>query len=395
MVKKIGIVIFIVTFILAMPFGNSQNLSSENMNDVLNNAQQGEIVSLPWFFSNKMGVVSYDKVSLRSPQLVFSDDPEYIIDTEAVVLEEAIKPGSIRVYLYNVNGVVKPQKMPRKIVAMLKNTSNKIMHFKMLKHSTQMPSSNYFLVGKQGLADYFASKADDNIMTLKPGEAVPLDPKLDSLVANYNDLVHGIYEFSIDQPGEVVIFQTSPEANIMDALKRIHYVVPPKHLEAGRGLFDTCNFKITSSKVLDTKDGSKILTIADGIFDPWVRGIEGTTKTPVTLDGNYGVMYTIKLKWKSSDGRGLALVTWCPQAGKAQWCNGMANTVVVSAGKFKGGIVELPVNKLVVGGVPDVILIQVFKPSKKGEVQTIKLIYSPPGASCLPTPLGFIPFDVK
>jgi hypothetical protein len=278
---------------------------------------------------------------------------------------------------------------------MLKNTSNKIMHFRMLKHSTQMPSSNYFLVGKQGLADYFASKADDNIMTLKPGEAVPLDPKSDSLVANYNDLVHGIYEFSIDQPGEVVILQTSPHANSVDALNRIHYVVPLGHLNAGRGLFSTCNFRITPKEVLDTQNGPVVLTVADGITDGWITGIEGTTKTPVTLDGNYGVMYTIELKWKSSDGRGLALVTWCPQAGKAQWCNGMANTVVVSAGKFKGGIVELPANKLIVGGVPDAILIQVFKPSKKGEVQTIKLTYSPPGASCIPTPLGFIPFDVK
>ena len=391
MVKKIGIVIFIVTFILAMPFGNSQNLSSENMNDVLNNAQQGDIVSLPWFFSNqtKRGVVSYDKISLRSPQLVFSDDPEYITDTEAVVLKEAIIPGRVRVYLYNVNGVVKPQKMPRKIVAMLKNTSDKTMHFRMLKHSTQMPSSNYFLVGKQGLADYFASKADDNIMTLKPGEAVPLDPKLDTLVANYNDLVHGIYEFSIDQPGEVVIFQTSPHVNSVDALNRIHHIMPLGHLNGGRGLFSTCNFRIISKEILDTKNGPAVLTVADGVTDPWITGVEGTTKTSVKLDGNYGVMYDIELKWRSTDGKGLALVTWNPQ------CDGMANTVVVSSGKFKGGIVKLPMKILSVGRIPNAILIQIFKPSNKGEVQTIKLTYSPPGASCIPTPLGFIPIDLK
>jgi hypothetical protein len=393
--KKIGLVIFIVAFISAIPYGKSQNLCSEKMSAALNNAQQGDVVSLPWFFSEKMENLTYDKVPLQSPQLVFSDDPEYVVDTEAVVLKEAIMPGSVRVYLYNVNGVVQPQKMPRKIVAMLKNTGNKIMHFRMLKHSTQMPSVNYYFVGKQGLADYFASKADSNIVNLKPGEAVPLDPRSDSLVANYNDLVHGIYEFTIDQPGEVVILQTSPQVNSVDALNRIHYIVPLGHLNAGRGLFSTCNLKITTKKILDTQNGSVVLTVADGVTDGWVTGVEGTTKTPVKLEGNYGVMYDIELKWKSTDGKGLALVTWAPQAGHAQWCDGMANTVVVSEGKYKGGIVQLPTKTLTVGGIPNAILIQIFKPLEKGKVQTIKLIYSPPGASCLPTPLGFIPIDVK
>lgn len=35
------------------------------------------------------------------------------------------------------------------------------------------------------------------------------------------------------------------------------------------------------------------------------------------------------------------------------------------------------------------------QPAEVSVVQTIKLTYSPPGASCLPTPLVFIPLDLR
>ncbi len=101
------------------------------------------------------------------------------------------------------------------------------------------------------------------------------------------------------------------------------------------------------------------------------------------------------MKWKSTDGKGLALVTWNSRSGNNQWCSGMANTMVVSEGKFKEGIIQLPSDRLVTKAAPEAILIQVFKPAANGEEQTIRLTYSPPGASCLPTPLIFIPVDLK
>jgi hypothetical protein len=73
----------------------------------------------------------------------------------------------------------------------------------------------------------------------------------------------------------------------------------------------------------------------------------------------------------------------------------MANSMVVGAGKFKEGIIQLPSDQLRTKGAPEAILIQVFPPAKSGEVQTIMLTYSPPGASCLPTPLIFIPIDME
>jgi len=69
--------------------------------------------------------------------------------------------------------------------------------------------------------------------------------------------------------------------------------------------------------------------------------------------------------------------------------------MVVSIGKFKEGIVQLPADKLITRKSPEAILVQVFPPAANGEEQTIRFTYSPPGASCLPTPLVFIPVDMK
>jgi hypothetical protein len=146
---------------------------------------------------------------------------------------------------------------------------------------------------------------------------------------------------------------------------------------------------------LDTKNGIRQIIMADGDRDPWIQGKEYTSGKVAGLAGNYGVMYHVELKWKSTDGRGLALVTWNSRSDNNQWCGGMANTMVVSKGKFKEGIIQLPADRLITRKSPEAILVQVFPPATNGEEQTIHFTYSPPGASCLPTPLIFIPVDMK
>src|SRR5690606_22497770 len=132
-----------------------------------------------------------------------------------------------------------------------------------------------------------------------------------------------------------------------------------------------------------------------GKKDPWVIGTEGVSGQLSRLAGNYGVMYDIELKWKSSDGKGLALVTWNSRSADNKWCSGMAASMVVSEGLHSAGIVKLPEDKTFTKSAPEAVVIQVFKPDAIGTEQILRLKYSPPGASCLPTPLVFIPVDLK
>jgi hypothetical protein len=284
--------------------------------------------------------------------------------------------------------------MARKITAVIRNTGSEPLHLRMLKYSSQKPSGNYFLVAKQGLSDYYASHGQGQMRTIKPGTAMPIDEQLEKNVAQYDELVHGFYEFVIDQPAEISIIQTDPKTPGPEALKRIKNVLPSSGQNAGRGVFGISNYQVIPSDIVDTKNGPVQIVLADGEKDPWVIGKDDSQDKPVKLDGNYGVMYHINMKWKSSDGKGLALVTWNARADN-QWCNGMVAGMVVSKGKFREGIVQLPSDRLTSKGAPEAILIQVFPPAPNGQEQTIQLTYSPPGATCLPTPLVFIPIDLK
>ena len=357
--------------------------------------QQGSIVELPGFLTEKITQMDYKKIVLPGPQFIISDDPEYIRVPEAIALKEAVVPGAVRLYVYNVNGVKEPVKINTTIIAVLKNTGNKPMHVRMLKYSSQKPSTNYFQIGKRGLSDYFASTASEVIRTVAPGKSISIDQKLDKNIVKYDELVHGFYEFVIDQPGEVSILQTKPGTPVQIAADRIKNIIPFTHGNAGRGMFGVSNYRVYNQTVLDTKNGVIQLIMADGDKDPWVIGKESHSGAEAQLAGNYGVMYNVELKWKSTDGKGLALVTWNSRSADNQWCGGMATSMVMSEGKFPAGIIELPKDRLNTKSAPEAILIQVFKPSGDGKEQTIKFTYSPPGASCLPTPLIFIPIDLK
>lgn len=374
---------------------HSQQLTAA-LNDVIKHTPQGHTLQVPGLLSEQIQSLPYLKIVLPGPQYLISDDPEYIRVPEGVALREPVQPGSVRLYMYNVNGVQQPQKMERKIAAVIKNTGKQPMHIRMLKYSSQKPTTNYFFAGKQGLADFFNSQPETVAREIKPGASICLDPVQDKAVVKYDELVHGFYEFVIDQPGEVSIVQTDLKTPATVAANRVKGALDTKqYAGAGRGTYGISNYRIIVKDTLETKNGITQILVADGEKDPWVIGKEAVTGELKSLDGNYGIFYNIELSWKSTDGKALALMTWNPRGDNGQWCGGMANTMVVSGGKFKEGVIQLPSNQLVTTKAPEAILIQIFTPPADGGVQKVHFTYSPPGASCLPTPLVLVPVDLK
>ncbi|QHL87601.1 copper amine oxidase [Nibribacter ruber] len=390
--KKIPLLLLSLCFAKTI---SAQTLDAQLTQAILQ-SKQGAVVELPGFLKQKFTSIEYQKIVAPGPQYLISDDPEYIRVPEAIAFQEPVQPGAVRLYVYNVNGIKELEKIDRKITAVIKNTGTADMHIRMLKYSSQAPTTNYFKAGKEGLADYFASKPESKVRTVKPGQSIALDERLEKNVVKYDELVHGFYEFVIDQPGQVAVLQTDLKTSGPAAFARIKDVLPPKSKSgAGRGVFGVSNYRIITQGVLDTKNGASEIIIADGKKDPWVQGRESSRNEVATLAGNYGVMYEVEMKWKSSDGKGLALVTYNSRAEDNQWCGGMAAAIVMSKGKFDAGIIQLPSDRLNTKKDPEAIVIQVFPPAPNGEEQTIRFTYSPPGASCLPTPLIFVPIDMQ
>ena len=87
---------------------------------------------------------------------------------------------------------------------------------------------------------------------------------------------------------------------------------------AGRGLFLASEYKVTSKLgfVLDTANGAARLLLADGKPSLRSTGRDQLAGIDSGKDsGNYGVIYHVRLKYKSSDGRGFALLMTKPNRG--------------------------------------------------------------------------------
>jgi len=360
--------------------------------------KQGGSVQIPSLSLDPLPEIPWEKRVVDGPQYLISDDPEYIRVPEAVAMRESVQPGAVRLYVYNVNGVKEPEQMPRRISAVIRNDGDGPMTLAFRNYAFRPPTTNYYHAGKNGLADFFSGKNLPAPRTIGAGESMPIDEAMEAAVAKYDDLVHGFYEFTVDQPATISVVQTDPQTPSTVANARIAEPLPTKsHSGAGRGKFLVCNYEVEPADdyVLDTSHGPAQIVVADGKGDPWVRGTESTLPgTEAVLAGNYGVMYDIEVPYTTSDGRGLALVTWNARYNPKAWCGAMAATVVVSEGVFPGGIVQLPSDQLATKSAPECVLIQTFPPVPKGESGTIRIRYSPPGASCLPTPLVFVPLTM-
>lgn len=356
------------------------------------NTPQGHAVELPGVDIEGAVHVPYKQVIMPGPALVFSDDPEYVRVPEGIAMQEDVDAGRVRLYVYNVNGVQEPEGYRMRISGVIENLGDEPMTIRMLNEAFPQPSGNYHFIGKMGLVEFLSGETTIPTRTVAPGEIIAIDPRMEETITSFNDLVHGFYEFLIDQPARISVVATGEDESGPDAARRVP-ILPHNHVNAGRGLFGVSNYRILPAEhgtAVDTATGIQQIVVADNELDPWVVGIEGTENVPIELRGNYGVMYDVRIPYTSSDGKGIAVVMYNARFG-SPWCNAAAAGVTVGAGVHPAGVVAVPSNKLNTPHLPEVVLVQIFPPVPEGQTGMIELTYSPPGASCLPIPLVLIP----
>lgn len=360
-------------------------------------APQGSVVRLDelWSKQRDLPTVPVKITDAHGPQLLLSDKPEYFYTGNGIALQEEVKPGVVRLYVYHVPD---PAHGPKTISAVIENLGTKPMKLRFLHYASPKPGRDYGRIGKTGLIDFFNSKPDKTIRRIPPGGRIVIDPKLDQAIVSGDDLAHGFYEFKINQPARISTFERDPDQNsveVIDHLPKLPLDLPGRNASgAGRGLFLTSDFNVTAEDnfVIDTARGPMRLVIADGRRDAFIHGHDDISQTDSVRDsGNYGVMYRIRLKRSSSDGRGLALLM-TNRGGNNQWCGSQAGAVQVSRGLWPGGTVAIPTGRVAYGKPGEMVIIQKFPPLPKGRTETIEILYSPPGASCIPTPMLLVPY---
>jgi N-acetylmuramoyl-L-alanine amidase len=362
--------------------------------DALRAAAPGDIVVLEELHARDVPILDARLSVEPGPQLVFSDMPEYFRSGDGVAMEERVRPGLIRLYTYHVP---EPTDAPKVITALIENLGEQPMNLRFHRYSFPEPSGHYHKIGKVGLMEFFEGGSLPAPRQIAPGRLEPVDPRMDATIVRKDQLVHGFYEFEIDQPARILTLQRNPDADntrMAESLPRLPRILPGSQPSgAGRGLFPISNLLVTlpAHRALDTADGAQQLVVADGRRDPWVVGTDSISGETIPNKGNYGVLYRMRIKRTSSDGRSLAILMHNLYA-ENQFCRWQASAVKVTSGDGTSRIVPIPADQAGFGGPGQNVLLQTFPPLPEGESETIEILFSPPGASCLPTPVFFVPF---
>ncbi|HZQ46568.1 MAG TPA: hypothetical protein VFC07_06130, partial [Verrucomicrobiae bacterium] len=264
-------------------------------------APQGSVVRLDalWAKQRDLPAVPVKISAADGPQFLFSDKPEYFYTGNGIALQEEVKPGVVRLYLYHVPD---PVHGPKTISAVIENLGSKPMKIRFLHYAFPKPGRDYYRIGKTGLIDFFNSTPEKAARRIPVGGRAVIDPRLDQTIVTGDDLAHGFYEFKIDQPARISTFERDPDqksVEVIDHLPKLPLDLPGRRANgAGRGLFLTSNFNVTGEDgfVVDTGRGPMRLILADGRRDQTIKGRDDITQTDSVRDsGNYGTMYRIRL----------------------------------------------------------------------------------------------------
>ncbi|HZV33071.1 MAG TPA: hypothetical protein VFB72_00735 [Verrucomicrobiae bacterium] len=375
----------------------AQELTSAET-QALRSAPQGSVLTLSniWSHQRDLPRIPLEISDVHGPQLLLSDKPEYFQTGNGISLQEEAKPGLVRLYIYHVP---QPDAGPKTISAVIQNLGKHPLKFRFLRRAFPKPSRDYHLIGKTGLIQFFDSHPDKTFRRIPPGGRMVIDPDMDATTVTTDELVHGLYEFKINQPARISVFERDPGQSsiaVLDQLPKLPRDLPGyEGSGAGRGLFLTSDYDVSGENgfAIDTINGPMRLLLADGRKDAWVRGRDSIAGLEDGRDsGNYGVIYRVRLKYRSGDGRGLALFITKPGRG-GRWCGGQAGAVKVSRGTWPEGTVAVPTGRVAFGNPGEMVFIQKFPPLRKGKTGTLEIVYSPPGASCIPTPMLLVPFQ--
>lgn len=301
--------------------------------------------------------------------LLFSDSPEIV--TEDGILYSDTVQGKTRLLYYHLNGT----KLPKKIVAVLENTSEQDVDIVINNYAFGGPSKDYLYVGKSTQEQYFRNNNIGFAHVPAHGKRL-LSVKLDKIVVDPETLVYGVFDFNATVPLKVTMLMLPVDENPLTFVDRAK--VLPKDQAKLRGTFTGMDRIMQSQRVYDgKKDGAVAITLADGKIDRYRTGIDATDGSIVENYGNYGVLYKINIPTK---GLGKTNYYLNPRGGVYA---GAINIKKNSEGK--GEMISTPFNKPFFGEdnrVTDVTFLGQYD-----NFNQLLIEFSPPGASNLPARL--------
>lgn len=220
-------------------------------------------------------------------KLLLSDSPEEF--TETGILYSDVVEGHARLFYHHVNAML----YDKRVAVVLENKQNKPVKVTVYRQGIAGPHLDYLLVGKTAQENYFASRGVQ-VIEIPAKSAKILDEKAAAVRIKPQQLVNGIYDFVTDGPVQVKVMAVGSYADPLDEHKKAKVLPADRHHL--RGTFPYADRIKMPRQVYDpNQHGQQVLTLGDGVIDPYITGVDATDGSAVLNYGNYGVLYQIFL----------------------------------------------------------------------------------------------------
>lgn len=349
---------------------------------VLTTNTQGAVVSLRGIIRDSCPRIPISQTFIGG-KLIFSDSPESAADTGILYMDThlpATRPETAnRIFVYHVN-TSHSGKM--KFSVLIRNNGKSSAVLTVRRTGISGPGANYMLIGQTALYRWLASSPRPS-RAVAPGQTVQLDTRFDSIEAGHGDLINGIWDYTFDQPHAIIICALHSNDDPVAVGPALKVLARDIH---DRGTFAHCDklYDPSDNTIIDTAGGIRQFPIG-GDGDVYVTGFDNAVFPPVAAinDGNYGVLYTIKLNTASSDSRALALLI-SPRGGP--WCG----AVNAAPGMLPGGAFVIPSNGRFVSRPSRGAIEGEYYP---GVQKNVWFQFMPTGASSFPVYVMTVPFS--
>ncbi len=302
--------------------------------------------------------------------LLFSDSPE-TVDGPGVLYRDVLS-GPGRLYLYHTSGA---EALRYAILARGQGAAS----VEITEAGVAGPSTDYVYTGRMAARRWLdaAILPTPRTVAVPDGQWVALDPALDVRVAP-DRLLHGLWD--VEVAGTVELAFVAVRDDGTDPVAAIDTLAALPRDSHDRGTFVPSD-RAVDLPCLDPRLGSVRVRLADGTEDPAVLGVDALGGgTPETLDGNYGVRYTLTSRVQSTDGRSIAVLL-APRGGP------LAGAAQVGDGLFRGSVFDFPTDADDVRP-GDAVFLGAWDPLHPD----VSVTWTPAGGSTLPVDVLFVAY---
>ncbi len=242
---------------------------------------------------------------------VYSGSPEYALEP-AITYQDSFRAGdTVRVYVYHANRAP----IPLRFSIVLEPLSGPAAVDK-INNVITTPSRDYFGIGRLSAFIQLCRPTPPQPLRLNVDGPTILDKDLDAMVAipgKPEFLIHTIHEFRVVS-GAVRMSVVGVEADA-DTIQRLPSLkIADRDKNHDRATVNGLTREITAKAPYRTSDGPRHLRLQDGVGDPWMTGRDATLDREQNYRGAYGVVFKMKFRLESPDGRHVALLL-NPRAG--------------------------------------------------------------------------------